>query len=108
MKKGDQVKIKDGSYMLTPTINGLTDQGKYPSTKVIGWCADTFTVIATDGRYPAKDGYSKHNDRVNSTMIMNNENGELWFCSALNIMPVLPKHTMGELFKIVGYKFEII
>ncbi len=107
MKKGDQVKIKDGSYMLTPTIGGLTEWGKHPSTEVIGWCKDTFTVIATDGRYPARDSASGQS-RTNSTMIINNANGELWFCSSLNVTPVLPRHTMSELFKIVGYKFEII
>jgi hypothetical protein len=110
MKNGTKVKIKDGSYMLTVHDGQLTHygiSGGRGNETVIGWCEDTFTVLDGNGIYPSNN----HNDRSikNNTLIVNDSNGEIWFCDAkINLSPVLPRLTMYELYDIVGYEFELI
>jgi hypothetical protein len=104
MKKGDKVKIKDGSYMMTINGNQLSHVGSYKSTEVIGWCKDTFTIIAVGGKYPTGDRAKRAND----IMMVNDTNREIWFCSYINIKKPVREHTMQELYDILGYRFELI
>jgi len=104
MKKGDKVKIKDGSYMMTICNQKLSHEGSHESTKIIGWCKDTFTIITTEGKYPTGDRAS----RANNIMMVNDVNGEIWFCSYINIKKPVCEHTMQELYDILGYRFELI
>ena len=104
MKTGTKVKIIDGGYMLTINDGQLSHAGSYATTITLGWCKDTFTII-DHGNYPA------HNDNRkgfrNNTMIVNDCTGEVWFCSEINIRSA-KRFTRKELYRIVGYEFDII
>ncbi len=104
MKPGDKVKIKDGSYMMSINKKKISHEGSHENTKKIGWCEDTFTIVAIGGKYPTGERAKCPND----IMIVNDINDEIWFCSFLNITKLIRQHTMQELYDIVGYHFEII
>ena len=97
---GDQVRIKDGSYMQRP--NG-SHYGETKETKYIGLCKQNFTVLATNLVLKKVDGY------VLDTIIQNDENLEVWFCNEkVSLEPLyIREHTMDELKQILGYNFKI-
>lgn len=94
MKEGSKVTIKDGSYMMTTKKGKISHIGAFDSTNTIGWNKETWTILCTGGVYP-KD---TNRDRINDIMIVNDVNGEVWFCSDINIKEVEqePKFKVGD------------
>ena len=113
MKVGDQVKIKDGSYMLTVKDGKLSHTGSSASTDVIGWCKDSFTIVATYCTLPA-DAQPVTRIIQNDTVIVNNSNGEIWFCAEKTNLslfePEIPavELTVSEISKRLGYEVKIV
>ena len=82
---GDQVRIKDGSYMLTQIKGKLSHSSdKIP---VIGWNKDIWTILLINVPLPTDYNYATGLHRYNNNcLIQNNINKELWFCSKINII----------------------
>ena len=74
---GQQVAIKDGSYMVA------VEDGKvvYKTKRIpyIGLNKDTWTILGLEGKYPT-DNNNRHHQT--DCRIQNNDNGEIWFCVA--------------------------
>lgn len=112
MKIGQQVTIKDGSYMTTFVNGQLSHSSK--NIEYIGHNRNIWTVIAVNGRYPTENN---QNNRLNNTIIQNNKNKEVWYCIddiCLDMYPyldcisnIIPEYTMEELEIILGHKFKI-
>jgi hypothetical protein len=110
MKNGDKVQIKDGSYMITVGNGGMTHEG-ISGHGVIGWCKDIFTIVVTGGLFPSDNSHVKHPERFNDTMIMNDSNGEIWFCHEdvnLKIAEGIPQKKKLPKTKedLVGFLYE--
>lgn len=106
MKVGDQVKIKDGSYMLCREGTTLVhfQSGEEP----IGRCKDTFTVLAMDCRLPAFDSPFPY---YNDTVIVNNTTFVTWFCKGnvnLKLVPACEELTVDEISRRLGYEVKIV
>ncbi len=110
MKTGQQVTIKDGSYMTTVSSGKITHYGSFNSTEIIGLCKDVFTIVALGGEYPT-DNSIVERTRLNNCIIQNNENGEIWFCdTTVNLRLIekeIPEYTIEQLIKKVGHEFKI-
>ena len=109
MGVGDQVKIKDGSFMITVANSKLSEHGGYTSTNHIGLCKDDFTVIAVNMKLPVGESI---NVRTNDTIIVHNPTGEVWFCSEgrnliSNSVPTV-ELTVSEISKRLGYEVKIV
>lgn len=81
---GTKVTIKDGSYMATQLKNG-TISHKSKKIPTIGWNKDSWTILLRNIALPTivdNDFVSYHNN----ILIQNDVNGELWFCSKINIV----------------------
>ena len=83
---GTKVKIKDGSYMATQTKDGDIKHNS-ELIPVIGWNKDTWTILLINVSLPTM----VDNDFIsyqNNILIQNDVNGELWFCSNINVVEV--------------------
>jgi len=81
---GTKVIIKDGSYMATQLTNGVISHSSEKIT-VIGWNRDLWTILLRNVALPTmvdSDFVSYHNN----ILIQNDVNGELWFCSKINVV----------------------
>jgi hypothetical protein len=81
---GTKVTIKDGSYMATQLKDGTISHSseKIPT---IGWNRDLWTILLRNVALPTmvdNDFISYHNN----ILIQNDVNGELWFCSRINVV----------------------
>jgi hypothetical protein len=82
---GKKVTIKDGSYMATQLKDG-TISHRSEGIPVIGWNRDNWTIILRQIAFPVD--YSEFLSHQNNFLIQNDVNGELWFCSKINIVEV--------------------
>ena len=108
MKVGDQVKIKDGSFMLTVSDGALSGYGKSENTRYIGMCNGLFTVVAVGCQLPI--GETLTLGRVNDTIISHNSTGEIWFCNQfVNLKSELAVElTVDEISRRLGYEVKIV
>lgn len=115
MKKGQKVRICDGSYMATIENGQVKDRSE--NINCIGWNKDTWTVIVYGGSFPTRneENFKWNNGKVkqNDTIIQNDRTGEIWYCIAsISLEKVqessIPEYTISELQKIVGHKFKIV
>ena len=89
MKKleiGQQVQIKDGSYMTTIENGEVKHRSKL--IPIIGHCKDVFEILDLNGVYPAiKD--CDHSGNVLTAAIKNLSNNEIWYCnSEISLKPI--------------------
>lgn len=79
---GSKVKIIDGSYM----IFSETGKDKSPHIPIIGWNKDVWKIIEVNTAFPTD---KRHMPKVlgyqNNCKIKNTVNGEVWYCSKINI-----------------------
>ena len=115
MKKGQKVRICDGSYMAT-IVNGKIERWT-KNIPYIGWNRDLWTVVDYGGQYPTvcneNSFWNGGKRKVNDTIISNDCTGEIWYCIASISLqkepePIIKEYTMSELQKIVGHKFKIV
>ena len=81
---GTKVTIKDGSYMATQLKDGKISHSS-EKIKTIGWNRDLWTILLRNVALPTmvdSDFVSYHNN----ILIQNDINGELWFCSRINVV----------------------
>ena len=81
---GTKVKIKDGSYMATQLKDG-TISHRSDAIPIIGWNKDLWTILLRNIALPTE----VDNDFVahqNNILIQNDGNGEIWFCSKINVV----------------------
>ena len=85
---GTQVKIKDGSYMATQLKDGSISHSS-PFIPAIGWNKDAWTVLLINIALPTDIDFLGIASRYyNNILIENTTNGELWFCSLVNITEI--------------------
>ena len=108
MKVGDKVKVIDGSWMMTIRNGELYHLGASPQTRTIGWCKDSFTIVAIGSGFPIDDDcIGTRGFDSNTIMAVHDPTKEIWFGSSINFSVIRPKLTLDELYSIVGYKFEL-
>jgi hypothetical protein len=81
---GTKIRIKDGSYMATQLKDGTIGHSS-EAIPFIGRNRDVWTIILRNIALPTmvdSDFISYHNN----ILIKNDINGELWFCSFINIV----------------------
>jgi hypothetical protein len=81
---GTKVKITDGSYMATQLKDGTISHSSEKIT-TIGRNKDLWTILLRNVALPTmvdNDFVSYHNN----ILIQNDVNGELWFCSKINVV----------------------
>lgn len=106
MKVGDQVKIKDGSYMLCR--EGTTLVHFQSGDEPIGHCKDTFTVLAIGCVLPSFDSPKRN---FNDTIIVNNNTFVMWLCKEnvnLKLVPACEELTVEEISRRLGYEVKIV
>ena len=80
---GTKVVIKDGSYMATQLKDGTISHSS-EKIQIIGHNIDLWTILLRNVALPTMvdtDFVSYHNN----ILIQNDVNGELWFCSRINV-----------------------
>jgi hypothetical protein len=88
INRGTQVRIKDGSYMATQLENGEISHSS-PEIRTIGHNKDEWTVLLINIALPTHINIgNRANTYHNNILIQNNSNGELWFCSLINIYEI--------------------
>lgn len=83
-KKGDIVGIIDGSYMTTL----VEEEIKHSSLKIpiIGHNRDLWKILNIGGNFPSPHEFCSNGKPIkNIYKIKNLENGEIWYCSDINI-----------------------
>jgi len=83
---GKTVKIKDGSYMATQLKDGTISHSS-ENIKTIGWNKDEWVIVLRNIALPT-DNSEEFLSYQNNCLIQNKVNGELWFCSKINIEEV--------------------
>lgn len=84
---GTKVRIKDGSYMATQLKDGTISHSS-KKIQIIGWNTDLWTIVLRNVALPTmvdNEFVSFHNN----LLIQNDVNGELWFCSKINVEEVV-------------------
>ena len=91
IKIGEQVTIKDGSYMIAIDIrkNELT---RWPvmdgfNGNLVKY-NHTYTVIAINVNCPTEKSLTNSLSIANNCIIKDNENNVIWFCSKINLKTV--------------------
>ena len=80
---GTKVVIKDGSYMATQLKDGTIEHSS-ENIQIIGHNRDLWTILLRNVSLPTMvdvDFISYQNN----ILIQNDVNGELWFCSKINV-----------------------
>ena len=85
---GSKVVIRDGSYMATQLKDGKISHSS-KSILVIGWNRDLWTIVLRNVSLPTMTD-EDHVSWQNNILIQNDVNGELWFCSKVNVKEVDP------------------
>jgi len=83
---GSKVRIKEGSYMATQLSDG-TIKPSSEKIPVIGWNRDLWTVLLRNVALPTMVD-NEYISYQNNLLIQNDVNGELWFCSKINVTEV--------------------
>lgn len=108
IESGDIVVIKDGSYMLAITDEGLVDCPKYNGKFIIpGLCNNFFKVLATELILPAENSVNKilnFEEQVNTIIIQDLKNGIIWFCQDFNLNLIKKRNSN---FKEEKYEINI-